>query len=201
MEWSMEVGLLSRESSQWMRERYRGYQQGKVSELAICGEMVQVYHGLRDSEMRAAADKFFGLYIAPRVFPVMRQLCLELKAAGTTVWAVSSTNAWAIQAAMPHFGIDPDHVRAACVRIVNGTVTDELIDVPTDEGKAVTLKRTGIHVPSAVFGNTLHDAAMLAMAQHAFAIAPSPELAQLAAANGWLVFRPDVPTRPGGAQQ
>jgi len=36
------------------RYRYRAYKAGKVSEVAICGEMVQIYAGLRDGELRAA---------------------------------------------------------------------------------------------------------------------------------------------------
>ena len=55
MTWSMEAGLLSRDASDWLDARHRLYRQGKVSELEICGEMVQVYAGLRDEELRRAA--------------------------------------------------------------------------------------------------------------------------------------------------
>ena len=53
MRWTVEQGLLSPEAVDWLAGRYLGYQRGEVSELAICGEMVQVYQGLRVSEMRA----------------------------------------------------------------------------------------------------------------------------------------------------
>lgn len=201
MLWSMGSGLLSRDACDWLRERYRSYRQGKVPELAMCGEMVQVYRGLRDAELQAAARTFFGIYIAPRVFPVMRQLCWDLKAAGTTLWAVSSTNNWVIGAAMEHFGIPTDHVLAACVRVANGVVTGDLIDIPTDEGKAVALDRIGIKNPDTVFGNSIHDAAMLALAQHAFAVNPTPELVQLAAARGWMAFQPELSHPADGTQR
>jgi hypothetical protein len=55
MVWSLEQGLVSRSTSDWIDTRYRAYLSGKVSELDICGEMVQIYAGLRDQELRAAA--------------------------------------------------------------------------------------------------------------------------------------------------
>jgi len=42
MKWSMEQGLVSRSTSDWIDTRYRAYLAGSVSELAICGEMVQM---------------------------------------------------------------------------------------------------------------------------------------------------------------
>jgi phosphoserine phosphatase len=198
MQWSMESGLLSREAGDWLAARYRAYQHGTVSELAMCGEMVQIYRGLRDSELQTAARTFYDLYIAPRVFPEMRQLCADLKAAGTTLWAVSSTNDWVVETAVQqHFGIPANQVLAARVRIVDGIVTDELIDVPTDDGKAVSLGRVGILNPEAVFGNSIHDAAMLALAQHPFAVNPSEELLQIAVMNGWQIYQPESTQQPG----
>ncbi len=195
MRWSMESGLLSREASDWMDGRYRAYLRGEVSELAACGEMTQIYRDLREAEMQASAHTFYDLYIAPRIFPVMRQLCADLKANGTQLWAVSSTNNWVIEAAVEHFGIPAERVLGSCVRVVNGLVTDELIDVPTDEGKAVALGRKGIFHPDAVFGNSIHDAAMLAIAQHAFAVNPTPALLETATANGWMIFQPESPRK------
>ena len=60
MTWSMEAGLLSRDASGWIDARHRLYRQGEVSEVTICGEMVQVYAGLRDDELRRAAARYFA---------------------------------------------------------------------------------------------------------------------------------------------
>ena len=195
----MESGLLSREACDWLDARYRAYLHDDVSELAICGEMVQVYRGLREAEMRSAAQTFFSHYIQPRIFPAMQQLLADLQAMGTALWAVSSTNDWVIEAAVQHFGIPPERVLSARVSVVDGIVTDQLLDVPTDEGKAVALGRKGIKNPEAVFGNSIHDAAMLALAQHPFAVNPSEELLQIAALNGWLVFQPESAPPSGGS--
>jgi len=46
MVWTMDQGLLSRSTSDWMDTRYRSYLAGKVSEPQICGDMVQMYNGL-----------------------------------------------------------------------------------------------------------------------------------------------------------
>ena len=198
MLWSMESGLLSREASDWMDARYRAYQRGEVSELDICGEMVQIYRGLREEELREAAGTFYSHFIAPRIFPVMRQLCADLKAAGTTLWAVSSTSNWVIEAAVvEHFGIPAENILAAHVAVQDGIITDRLLDVPTDGGKAVALRRKNISRPDAVFGNSIHDAAMLETAQHAFAINPSAALRAVAATRGWTVFQPETPTHTG----
>src|ERR1700683_2143092 len=59
MVWSIEEGIVSRHERDWIDSRYRLYRAGKVSELAMCGEMVQIYDGLNESEIRRAAGVFF----------------------------------------------------------------------------------------------------------------------------------------------
>lgn len=190
MRWSMESGMLSREAGDWMDARYRAYLRGEVPELAICGEMVQIYRDLRETELRQAAHTFFESVIRPQIFPEMYALCQRLLEKGVTLWAVSSTNNWVIEDAVQHFGIPPERVLAACVRCSDGRATNELLDVPTDEGKAASLLRHGIGNPDAVFGNSIHDAAMLAIAKHPFAVNPTAALVELASVQGWPVFQP-----------
>ena len=97
MNWSIETGLVSREVTDWIDGRYRGYKRGEVSELAICGEMVQLYQGLRESELRRAAKEFFASRIERNIFPEMLELVNELRGRGVAIWAVSSTNDWVIE--------------------------------------------------------------------------------------------------------
>ncbi len=59
MVWSIEEGIVSRNASDWIDSRYRLYRAGTVSELAMCGEMVQIYDGLSETEVRRAAAAFF----------------------------------------------------------------------------------------------------------------------------------------------
>lgn len=190
MRWSMETGLLSHSASDWLNERYAGYKRGDVSELAICGEMVQVYRGLAEDALREAAARFFVEHIEPNIFPEMLELVDQLHGAGTQIWAVSSTCDWVIEEGVRRFKIAPSHVLAACVACEDGRASDRLMHVPTDEGKVTALERAGITAPDAVFGNSVHDAAMLSVARRAFPINPSPELAARSAGEGWAVYYP-----------
>ncbi len=190
MNWTIETGLVSREATDWIDGRYRGYKRGEVNELAICGEMVQLYQGLRESEIRKAAKEFFASRIERNIFPEMLALVDELRGRGVDIWAVSSTNDWVIEEGVQRFGILADRVLAACVQVKDGMITDVIRDVPTDEGKVAALARVGITAPDAVFGNSVHDAAMLAIAQRAFPVNPSTALLERSAVEGWAVYYP-----------
>jgi phosphoserine phosphatase len=190
LNWSIEAGLLSRNASDWIDARHRLYRQDQVSELEICGEMVQVYASLRDEELRRAAARYFAQNVESLIFPEMQALVADLRAAGTDIWAVSSTNNWVIEEGVRRFDIPPNRVLAAAVHVHDGLITSDLIDVPTDEGKAESLRRAGHPHPDAVFGNSIHDAAMLGIAQHAFPVNPTPALAEIAAQRGWAVYYP-----------
>lgn len=190
MTWTIETGLVSREMTDWIDSRYRGYLKGEVSEVAICGEMVQMYQRLREDEMRRAAKNFFASQIEPNIFGEMRELVGELRAKGVEIWAVSSTNNWVIEEGVKRFGIPAERVLAARVQVKDGVVTDVIVDVPTDEGKVASLKRAGVTAPDAVFGNSIHDAAMLAIAKRAFPVNPSAALVERSAQEGWPVYYP-----------
>lgn len=190
MWWSIEKGLLSPEATAWLKGRYDGYKRGEVSELAICGEMVQVYRGIPEETIRNAAAEFFRDEIEPQIFAEMQRVVADLQAAGTEIWAVSSTCDWVVEEGVKRFNIAANRVLAACVNCVSGVATDQLRDVPTDEGKVASLQQAGIVSPDAVFGNSIHDAAMLSIAKAPFPVNPSAELARLSAELGWSVYYP-----------
>jgi len=190
MVWSIESGLVSRNTADWVDTQYRLYRAGKVSEAEMCAEMVQMYSGLLEEELRHAAATYFRTHIEANIFPELRELIADLQALGTGLWAVSSTNNWVIEEGVARFGIPASRVLAAEVKIVKGHVTSELIEVPTDESKAEALLRAGVAQPDCVFGNSIHDEAMLKIAKHAFPVNPTPGLVQSAAENGWTVFYP-----------
>jgi phosphoserine phosphatase len=190
MVWSMESGLVSRNASDWLDSQYRLYRSGEVSEVEMCAEMVQVYAGLREDELRKASAEYFHTKVETHVFPEMRELVSQLQAGGTEIWAVSSTNHWLIEEGVREFGIPAERVLAARVRVKDGVISSELLDVPTDEGKAVSLERVGVQSPDAVFGNSIHDAAMLAIAKRAFPVNATPALLQIAGDKGWPVYYP-----------
>jgi phosphoserine phosphatase len=190
MAWSLEQGLVSRSTSDWIDNRYRAYLAGGVSELAICGEMVQIYAGLREEELRAAAAQYVNDFVRERIFVEMAALVASLKNSDVALWAVSSTNRWVVSEGLRDFGIPPERTLAAGVRVVSGMITSEIVDVPTDEAKATVLQRAGLPHPDAVFGNSIHDLAMLDMARSPFPVNPSPALIEAAAKRGWGYFRP-----------
>ena len=190
MVWSIEQGLVSRSASDWIDTRHRAYMAGKVNELEICGEMTQVYAGLREAELRSAAAEFVRTHVQRNIVPEMAHLLDTLRSRDVTLWAVSSTHKWVIVEGVRQFGIPEERVLAAEVRVEAGLLTADLIDVPTDEGKAASLRRVGLAHPDAVFGNSIHDLAMLEIARKAFPINPSPALMAAAAGHGWGYFRP-----------
>jgi phosphoserine phosphatase len=206
MHWSIDTKLISTEQISWLNARYEGYKRGQVSELAICGEMVKVYRGLSVETLRQAAASFFRDYIEPNIFPELAVLISELQHNGCDIWAVSSTNDWVIEEGVRRFNIPAHHVLAARVEITDGLITDRLIHVPTDEAKVEALRRVGIttgaNAPDAVFGNSIHDAAMLSIARSqtsisgqtsttgAFPVNPSTGLLTRSAAEGWPAYYP-----------
>ena len=192
----METGLLSAEKIAWLKSRYDGYKRSEVSEAAICGEMVQVYAGLDEAALREAAASFFRDHIEPHIFPELHGVVTALQKRGTDIWAVSSTNNWVIEEGVRRFNIPADRVLAACVAVESGVITDRLLDVPTDEGKVTALCAAGVTRPEAVFGNSVHDAAMLAIARQAFPINPTPALVERSAREGWPVYHPAATTIP-----
>ena len=193
MHWSIDTKLISPDQIAWLNDRYQGYKHGTVSEYDICAEMTQVYRGLPVETLRAAAAQFFRDYIEPNIFPELAALIAELQHNGCDIWAVSSTNDWVIEEGVRRFNIPADHVLSARVEIDNGIITDRLIHVPTDHDKVVALNRVGITAPDAVFGNSVHDAAMLSITQGkrgAFPVNPSTDLLTRSAAEGWPVYFP-----------
>jgi phosphoserine phosphatase len=196
MRWTIDKKILSPEAIARLDARYQGYLAGQVSEFAICGEMVQIYAGLRESDLRSAAAEFFSTQVERNIFPEMLALVRELQSAGTEIWAVSSTCDWVIEEGVKRFGIPAGRVLAAQVAIIDGTVTDTLLDVPTDEGKVAALARVGLTAPHAVFGNSVHDAHMLAIGRAAnarcgaFPVNPTPALLTRAAQENWPVYYP-----------
>ena len=170
--------------------RYANYKQGKVGELEMCGEMVTLHNGLRLGEVEVAAEKFFAEVIEPRIFPEMQELANRLAEAGCELWAVSSTNEWVIRAGLRRFAIPMNHVLAASVEVDGAIVTGRLIRVPTDEYKATSIRQFIGENVDAVFGNSIHDEAMLRLAAHAYVVAPTSELQSVAKIEKWEVYVP-----------
>ena len=188
--WEIERGIVSREVGAWARRRYEEYRAGKLGEEEMCGEMVTINRGVSCETLARAAAEFFDEVVAPRIFPELQVLTNRLVKQGCELWAVSSTNNWVVEAGIERFGIQRERVLAACVHVEDGQATDRLMRVPTDELKAVVIREVIGKPMEAVFGNSIHDQAMLELAQWPFCVNPNPDLEQVAKKRGWRVYRP-----------
>ena len=106
----------------------------------------------------------------------MLELTRQLAAQGCELWAVSSTNNWVVEAGAEAFGIPAERVLAATLAVEDGLVTDRLLRVPTDELKQTAIEEVIARPVDAVFGNSMHDFAMLEKARDAYAIHPNRDL-------------------------
>jgi phosphoserine phosphatase len=188
--WEIERGLVSPTVAAAMQERYRLYEAGEVGEALMCGEMVTMHEGLPIADLHQAAEEFFVEVVTPRIFPEMLELTHRLADQGCELWAVSSTNNWVVEAAASRFHIARERVLAACLHHENGRATGRLHRVPTDELKAVAIREVIARPVDAVFGNSVHDQAMLEMGRHPFCISPNKDLEQVAMARGWTIYWP-----------
>jgi phosphoserine phosphatase len=188
--WEIERGLLAPKITDWVVPRYEDYKAGSVAEEVMCGEMVTINAGVSEELLEAESEKFFAAVVAPRIFPEMLRLTHELKAAGTELWAVSSTNLWTVRAGVARFGISPDHVLAACVHVDTGLATDRLVRVPSGPAKATAIAEVVQKPVDAVFGNSIHDLAMLEVARHPLVVNPNPDLETIAQKRGWKIYWP-----------
>jgi phosphoserine phosphatase len=189
-DWELKGGVVSDEIVRWARTRYADYRAGKVSEDDMCGEMVTLHQGLKETDVLALGRQFFEENFVRRIFPEMRELIARLQATGCDVWAVSSTNQWVIREAMAYVGIAPEKILAASGEVKDGVITGKLTRVPSGPGKPRAILEVIGKAPDAAFGNSRWDADMLTLARYAFAVNPNPDLEKLAREKTWTIYWP-----------
>lgn len=190
--WEIEEGLLSTEATQAIMSRYDEYLAKNVSEDQMCGEMVQIHHGIPEEKIREFAARFAQSNVMPQFFPEMESLVEKLRRAGCDVWAVSSTNNWVIEESVKKVGIPADRVLAVRVAIENGVATDRLGEITSGPGKARALREV-LKAPLEVsFGNSMFDLEMLELARHPFAVNPNDDLREIAEQRGWPFYQPAI---------
>jgi len=194
-DWEMKRGVVSAGVAHAMRARYVDYKAGKISEETMCGEMVTMHKGLSEAAVMNAATEFMTTKFPGRIFPEMKQLVHQLREQGCEIWAVSSSNEWVIRAGMKQFDIPEKRILAAKVEVENGIVTDRLVRVPSGPGKPEALREVVGQQIDAAFGNSRWDMEMLAMAKHAFAVNPNPDLEAAAQQHRWNIYFPDGTVR------
>lgn len=196
-DWELKQGdMVAPALAHSMRERYAAYKRGEVDETTMCGEMVTMHQGIPERDLMDAAIRFFDQFFVVQIFPEMRELVRRLEENGCEIWAVSSSNEWLIRAGMKHFGIPESRILAAKVELDHGIISDRLIRVPSGAGKPEALRENvGKEIDDA-FGNSRWDREMLAMAKHAIAVNPNPDLEATARERGWRIYFPEgTPSR------
>jgi phosphoserine phosphatase len=186
--WEIGQGLIQADVAARALERYADYLDGTIAEESICGEMVSIHEGLLNSELEAISREFFHRFVAPEVYPEMAQLIEGMQALGTDVWLVSSTNCWVIRGAAEWLAIPAHHVIAATPVVDGDLVTSALVYVPTGDAKASCFREMAGSELDVAFGNSEHDAALLALARFPFAINPDSKLLQIAIARRWSIY-------------
>src|SRR5262249_56295792 len=136
--------------------------------------------GLGEMGVEEAGEEVCSGVVSHRIFPEMLRLTHALADAGCELWAVSSTNEWAVRAGTRRFGIPARNVLAAAVYIENGLATDRLIRVPSGPAKATAIREVIRRPVDVVLGNSIHDLEVLEMAGGAVCVNPEPDLAKIA---------------------
>jgi HAD superfamily phosphoserine phosphatase-like hydrolase len=191
-DWELRSGdVVSAALDRPMRDRHAAYKRGEVDETTMCGEMVTMHRGIEERKLMDAATRFFKQCFVTQIFPDMRELVRRLHENGCEIWAVSSSNEWIIRAAMTYFGIPENRILAAKVELDGFTATDRLIRVPSGSGKSLALRELVKKDIDAAFGNSRWDTEMLAMAKHAVAVNPNPDLEATAKERGWQIYFPE----------
>jgi phosphoserine phosphatase len=189
--WEVDRNLLPPHVIDWALARYQTYLAGKVDEEVMCGEMVTINAGLEERVLVEEAEQFFAKVVAKRIFPEMLHLARALAASGCELWAVSSTNEWVVREGVKRFGIPAENVLAASVHIVEGRATGHLHRVPSGPAKATAIHEAVRRPVEICFGNSIHDAAMLEIAQHSIAVNPNADLEAIAAGKQWKIYWPE----------
>jgi phosphoserine phosphatase len=189
-DWEIKQGVVSGAIGDAMRARYVEYKAGKVSEEDMCGEMVTMHRGMSDALMMKAAGDFMEHSFPGHIFPEMRELVSRLHEDGCDTWAVSSSNEWVIRAGMKSFGIAESRILAAKVELEDGVISDRIVRIPSGPGKPKALREIVKREIDAAFGNSRWDTDMLAIARHAFAVNPNPDLEAVARQNRWTIYFP-----------
>src|SRR5215470_15657331 len=65
--WEIARGMIANDVARLAQEHYAEYHLGNVSEDDMCGEMVTIHRGLRESEILGAAAEYFEANIAPEI--------------------------------------------------------------------------------------------------------------------------------------
>jgi phosphoserine phosphatase len=160
------------------------HRSGLCSEELLARVMLQGLAGLREEDVYVQALKAMGRCeaLSNAATGEASSLLDHLRRLGFQVVVVSASPRWAVEVAAQPLGISPDEVLAGQVAVVNGVLSDGVLDpLPHGRGKIQALLRRYGRVPVVAAGNGLGDLPMLEGASHLrFLFNPTEELVKAA---------------------
>ena len=147
--------------------------------------------GLEETTLNAWCYAFYARRFAGRLFPFTRPLIDAFLSVGYTVWLVSASPRWIVEAGAKALGVA--NVIAVDTELEAGRLTDRVLrPVPAGAGKVELLKRRGV-TPVFAAGNGNLDLPMLEFAPARMVVAPWDDpgnnLVRAGVERGWPVQR------------
>lgn len=152
----------------------------------------QVMAGLSEDEVNRRATAFAAEFVPAHLYPAMRALLEEARAAGCEPWIVSASNEWIVRAAAPLLGIDSAHAVGIRVAVRDGVLTEQVVaPVTYKQGKVEAIRQRIGRTPAIVSGDSVGDLEMFEIATRGaiFVKHPytDPALLALPQASRWWV--------------
>jgi len=161
LEWLIENKKLK--DVDYSKDIYKEYEE-LVKEDPTKGfeKAVTLMNGIEEKDLKKWAADFFPQHFQHNVFPKQKELLSRLQEAGVEVWIVSASNRWSVEAAAPYVGIDPSHVIAMSTEVVDGKLTDRIVQPSINAaGKVEAIKKHIGNRVDFVSGNSMSDFPML----------------------------------------
>ena len=121
--------------------------------------------GLQESRLKVLAQAFFQLKVRAYVYTSQQNLIRKLQSAGAEVWIISSLNQWLAEAGARHLGVPPEHVIGTRLEVVDGRLTQKILEpVPSRQGKVEAIRKFIGKQPFLAIGDAWDDKEMLSYA-------------------------------------
>jgi len=174
-----------------MLERsWRQYREGRFDGEKMYELMVTAMEGMRESEVKQLATRYFDQVHMNSIYRPMATLVLALRESGFAPWVVSGSPYWVVAAGARHFGIPESNVIGLSVKVDgSGRLTNQVVrPVPWKSGKAKRIMLEVGQAPLIAAGNSYGDIQMLSIAREVpLVVNPSADLRHQLRPRGWLV--------------
>ena len=137
---------------------------GRVHRETMVRVMLAGLAGMREDDLYGHAAEIVSAHDELRALGEgkARRMVDDLRGVGFRVIVVSGSPRWAVEVAVRPLGIEPQDVIAGQVAVVNGILTDGIIEpLPWGRGKVQSILRRFGAVPRVSMGNGLSDLPML----------------------------------------